>query len=148
MTYESHSAEETQKIAKDILRILSEQASTHATILALEGELGAGKTTFTQGLAHALGIKEQLTSPTFVILKQYEIPNNPHFKKLIHIDAYRLEDHRDLIHLGILEEMQDPATLILIEWADRVKELFTTPPVTIHFDHINETARSITINGL
>ena len=96
---------------------------THlATVITLSGDLGAGKTTFTQGVARALGVNEKVTSPTFVIEKVYELSGQK-WTHLIHIDAYRLKDAHELEVLGWHEIMQEPGNLILIEWPEMVAEL-------------------------
>ena len=89
-----------------------------ATLVTLSGELGAGKTTFTQGVAKALGITDHITSPTFVLEKRYAIPAGVSgFTKLVHIDAYRLEG-KSLAPLALPELLSEPATLILLEWPE------------------------------
>jgi len=97
---------------------------TSATLITLSGELGAGKTSFTQGVAKALGIEESVTSPTFVLEKIYELPEDiAHgYKRLVHIDAYRLEGGRSLAPLGFDELMQDRHNLIVLEWPERVAD--------------------------
>lgn len=94
-----------------------------ATLITLSGELGAGKTSFAQGVAKAFGIDEHVTSPTFVLEKIYTLPENPNgFTKLVHIDAYRLKGGSELAPLGFAELMQDPGNLILLEWPERVAD--------------------------
>ena len=110
----------------------------NAVVIALIGELGAGKTTFVQHFARACGITEPVLSPTFVILKKYG--------NLIHIDAYRLENSHELEKLGIHDLMADPNNVILIEWADRVSDILPTDTIKLHFHHVDETTRKITIN--
>lgn len=116
-----------------------------ATVVALAGDLGAGKTTFTQSLARALGVGEPVTSPTFVIQKVYELPASQPFRHLIHIDAYRLSGADELAHLGFGELLTDANNLIVVEWAERVASLL--PPGTIHlsFAVAGEHAREVTI---
>ena len=138
----SKSTKETHKLSSDIAKkILKLAQQRHAIVIALEGELGAGKTVFTQGLAKVLGIKSRITSPTFVILKRY------HFAKkyLYHIDAYRLRDEKDLKALGIGEIVDDPNNIVVIEWSDRVKKILPKKHIKIHIDHINDRKRKITI---
>jgi len=108
-----------------------------ATVIALIGELGAGKTTFVQKFARACGITEPVLSPTFVILKKYG--------NLIHIDAYRLKNSAELVALGIHDLMSDPNNVIIIEWADRVSDILPDDCITIHFEHVDETTRKISI---
>lgn len=95
--------------------------SEHATLVTLSGELGAGKTSFVQGIARALGIKESITSPTFVLEKVYALPEGSAFTELVHIDAYRLEGDTSLVPLGFAERYANPTTLILLEWPELVE---------------------------
>jgi tRNA threonylcarbamoyladenosine biosynthesis protein TsaE len=99
-------------------------AASGGTLITLSGELGAGKTSFTQGVASALGIQESVTSPTFVLEKVYELPEDTGqgFARLIHIDAYRLDGADALRPLGFHELMEDSQNLILLEWPERVAE--------------------------
>lgn len=130
------------RVAKEIMRI----GSDRARVVALKGNLGAGKTTFVQGFAHVLGIKEKIQSPTFVLMKIYSLNKQKHLKHLIHIDAYRLETPNELEHLGFRELLKDKDAVICIEWADRIKKLLPKETTWITFEHgkkINE--RSITI---
>lgn len=106
----------------------------NATIIALQGELGSGKTAFAQAFGNVLGVTENIISPTFVIIKSYDIDWRG-FKKLIHIDAYRLEKEEELLHLGWDELAKDPENLILIEWPERVERLIPKDAKRIHFKH-------------
>ncbi len=94
---------------------------TGATLVALSGKLGAGKTAFTKAVARALGVEEVVNSPTFVLEKIYSLTGKP-FARLIHIDAYRLEEGSDLAPLGFSVLMQDPGNLILLEWPEKVAD--------------------------
>ncbi len=107
-----------------------------ATVVALQGELGSGKTYFAQQFGKVLGVEENMASPTFVIMKSYNI-NWKGFKKLIHIDAYRLEKEQELIHLGWEELIKDPENFILVEWPERVEGLIPKDAKRIHFKHEN-----------
>jgi tRNA threonylcarbamoyladenosine biosynthesis protein TsaE len=99
-----------------------------ATLVTLSGELGAGKTTFAQQIAGELGVTDHVTSPTFVLEKIYELAGSS-FKKLVHIDAYRLNSGTDLKALGFDEIMKDAENLVLLEWPERVSD--TLPPATV-----------------
>jgi tRNA threonylcarbamoyladenosine biosynthesis protein TsaE len=90
-------------------------------VIGLVGDLGAGKTALSKGLAQGLGIKTTITSPTFVIMKVYPIKNHFGLSQFCHIDAYRLHSFGDLETIGAIEYLQDPKTLTVIEWADRIK---------------------------
>ena len=105
----------------------------HATLVTLSGELGAGKTAFAKAVAKALGVEETVNSPTFVLEKIYVLPTGKSFKRLIHIDAYRLEKGNDLTPLGFDERMQDSGNLILLEWPEKVSDVLPIPAAHISF---------------
>ncbi|MEI6022323.1 MAG: tRNA (adenosine(37)-N6)-threonylcarbamoyltransferase complex ATPase subunit type 1 TsaE [bacterium] len=133
-----------QAIARDILANIELQEK-QGHIIALEGDLGAGKTTLTKTLARELGIDQEITSPTFVVAKSYET-NGSDFTKVTHIDAYRIEDLSELKGIGFAELLQDPKTLIIVEWPELIAPAITEHP---HLDwytisHIDETTRKIT----
>ncbi len=139
------SAGETQKIAADLAQKISKsKPQKHARVFALEGELGAGKTTFIQGFARALKIKQRLTSPTFVLMRHYKLQTT-NYSLLFHIDAFRLKDWHDLASLGIKDVFADPGNIILIEWAERVRPILPKKHTKIHIDHIDKTTRQISI---
>ena len=103
-----------------------------ATLVTLSGELGAGKTAFTKAVASVLGVEETVNSPTFVLEKIYKLGSEASkFKRLIHIDAYRLESGSDLAPLGFDELMKDTGNLILLEWPEKVADALPTPAVKI-----------------
>lgn len=139
----SHSLEETQKLAKDWLASLP-QPTDEATIVGLYGNLGAGKTAFTQAVARELGITEPTTSPTFVIEKLYET-THPFLKRLIHIDAYRLEAGRELQALDFEKLVENPNNLILIEWPENVKEILPENHLKIQCEFVDETTRKFEV---
>jgi len=136
----SENLEETSQMAKDFL--LSLEPSETATVVALEGNLGAGKTTFAQALGKHLGVEENMVSPTFVIMKIYPI-NFKTFKHLIHIDAYRLEKESELLHLGWNEIIKEPENLVLIEWPENVPGLIPANAKRISLKFIDENTREI-----
>ena len=109
--------------------------ATHtATVVALSGDLGAGKTTCVQAIARALSVDEPVTSPTFLIQKTYPV-THPVFTTLVHIDAYRLESATELVQLGWEETCADPAHLICLEWPERVADIL---PAHTHYLEIHE----------
>lgn len=114
-----------------------------AYIVGLSGNLGSGKTTFTQEVARLLGVTETITSPTFVIEKIYKLPEGGVFDHLIHIDAYRLEKENELAHLGFEELLQNPKNLILIEWPEKVGGLIPAHAHKIQFEFVDEDTRKI-----
>jgi tRNA threonylcarbamoyladenosine biosynthesis protein TsaE len=140
----SQGPKDTQRIARQILDNLTPQST--ATVLALSGDLGAGKTNFAQVVGEMLGVKENMHSPTFVIEKIYDI-NWKGFQNLIHIDSYRIEKDSELLHLGWEEIVKEPENLILIEWPENVSKLIPQDAKRVSFKHINENSREITYEG-
>lgn len=116
--FTTKSAEETQKIGEDLMRELLLELKNKSVVFALQGDLGAGKTQFAKGVARALGINENVTSPTFTIVKEYEFNSS----KLFHIDTWRMENENELKDLGF-EEMMRPGNVIVVEWMQKAKEL-------------------------
>lgn len=138
-------SDELKQFAQNFLQTLS-PGGNQATIIGLSGELGAGKTTFTQLVAELLGVAERVISPTFIIMKNYELTGQT-FKHLVHIDAYRLESGKELLALCWEGITTNPKNLILIEWPERVADILPADMQTIHFAYQDETTRIITING-
>ncbi|MEK7452934.1 MAG: tRNA (adenosine(37)-N6)-threonylcarbamoyltransferase complex ATPase subunit type 1 TsaE [Patescibacteria group bacterium] len=143
-------SEETRSIASEMAKnILSVQSQDKlAVVIALEGVLGAGKTTFTQGFAEGLGLKDDVRSPTFVILKEYHMElsdKNLRFKNFYHIDCYRLKDEKDIKDIGLSEILKNPENIILIEWAGNIKKALPKNCIKIKFYYISENKRKISI---
>lgn len=115
--------------AQDFVRTLAK--GDRATLVTLSGELGAGKTAFMQAAAKALGITDTVTSPTFVLEKIYPLPEGAVFRKLVHIDAYRLKEGRELSALAFSQLLEDPGNLIFLEWPERVADALPPPAVSI-----------------
>lgn len=139
----SNSLEETQNIAREwLISISNSEINDEAAVVGLLGHLGSGKTTFTQAIAKELGIQDHVTSPTFVIMKTYATKNK-RFPRLVHIDAYRLESGRELEVLDFEKVVSNPNNLVLIEWADNVKEILGGSTRFIEFEAIGENERSL-----
>jgi len=121
---------ETKKLAAKIVKHLK-----GGTVLGLIGDLGSGKTVFVQGLAKALGVKKTVNSPTFVIMKIYDIRESRianrdsriTIRQLIHVDAYRINNYQELLDIGLGEYLNKKDNLVVIEWADRVSEIKKSP---------------------
>ena len=144
MKYIAKNLEETQNIAKEFVSVINLlPIENSARVVGLYGDLGAGKTSFTQGVAKALGISETVVSPTFVIEKIYELSHQK-FDHLIHIDAYRLDKSSELVHLGWQEIISNPKNLILIEWPERVADIMPKH-IKINFSHTLDEGREIEI---
>ncbi|MDP2630496.1 MAG: tRNA (adenosine(37)-N6)-threonylcarbamoyltransferase complex ATPase subunit type 1 TsaE [Candidatus Uhrbacteria bacterium] len=126
----SRRPEDTNRFAGQLVKELH-----GGDVLALQGNLGAGKTTFTQFLAKELGIKEQITSPTFVLMKLYTLPVSTNgITRLCHIDAYRLESSDELEAIGAQEYIGSPDTLSLIEWPEKVQGSVPKNAIWISFE--------------
>lgn len=136
--YLTYSEKETKSLAKKLAKNFKDG------VIGLFGELGAGKTMFTQGFAKGLGIKEKIISPTFVLIRQHKIPNTE--KKLFHIDLYRLENTDEIKFLGLEEIWPDPKNIILVEWADKIKKILPKNTIKITIEKLEGNKRLITID--
>ncbi len=118
-----------------------------AHVVALSGDLGAGKTTLTQHIAHELRIGEKIQSPTFVIMKFYPITRPKSvYKKLIHIDAYRLSKDEELKNLGWDTYLASPENLIIVEWPEHVSGCIPLDAGRIYLSHVDDETRSLEIS--
>ncbi|MEA2088724.1 MAG: tRNA (adenosine(37)-N6)-threonylcarbamoyltransferase complex ATPase subunit type 1 TsaE [Patescibacteria group bacterium] len=142
--YISKSEKQTLFFAKNFAKKLK-----GGDVISLIGNLGSGKTVFTKGVAKALNIKERVSSPTFNIIKIYNIPRTTgkkiNAKYLYHIDAYRLKNSKDLINLGIDEMLSSKKTITIIEWADKVKNILPKNNISIQFQTTNNKNERIII---
>jgi len=147
--YISSSSAKTKKLGEKLAKqILKKKLKKKAFIIGLEGELGGGKTTFLQGFAKGLGIKEKITSPTFVIMKKFKIQHlKSNIQYLIHIDCYRIKKPKELLDLGFREIISNPKNIVVIEWADRIKKIMPKNSIWIEFKFIDENTREIMIKN-
>ena len=136
MEFLTNSPEETEKIGAALGRILPP-----GTILAYRGDLGAGKTAFTRGLARGLGCDEIVTSPTYTIVNEYLSGRIP----LFHFDMYRLGSSDDLWDIG-WEDYLDRGGICAVEWSENVAEAMEDP-VTVTIEKLGDTSRRITLEG-
>ncbi len=136
----TNNPEETQKIATELAQqILRRKPGEQAVVLALSGDLGAGKTTFLQGFARGLGIEEVVNSPTFVIMKR--------FGNFYHIDCYRLEKPEEILEVGFKEIIKDPKNIVAIEWSEKIEKLLPKEIIKINFIHSSSTERELQIGA-
>ena len=115
-------------------------------VLALTGELGSGKTAFVKGLAKALGIKHVVQSPTFLLMKCYNIKpraTSHALRAICHVDAYRTKNERELINIGLGEILEDSSVVTAIEWADLVKKIIPKRAVWMNFSHGKNSSERI-----
>jgi len=159
---------ETQKVAGLLARQFVKErksgkrdprlCSRSAAVLALRGDLGAGKTTFIQGFARGLGIREKILSPTFVILKIFKITKRKtksekrkikiqNLKYLYHIDCYRVDNPKEILELGFKEIIANPENIVVIEWAERIRKILPKNAIWMKFEWIDKDKRRITIKN-
>jgi tRNA threonylcarbamoyladenosine biosynthesis protein TsaE len=139
MEVKTNSPRETQKIAEELAREI-----TAGDVIALYGNLGAGKTVFVQGLARGLKIKRKIVSPTFVFMRSYPFNKGNTQLTFYHIDLYRGEQEKDFENLG-LEEIFSPDSVVVLEWADRIKNVLPKKRIEVFLETINEKSRKIKI---
>jgi tRNA threonylcarbamoyladenosine biosynthesis protein TsaE len=139
-----HSLEELDIFAEKIVtQILANKGKT--VLVNLSGDLGVGKTAFVKACARALGIENHITSPTFVIQKEYPL-NKSGYKKMIHIDAYRLEDRHDLLLLGWNDLLDESGNIIFLEWPQQVTDLSQADhTILLEFELHPDTSRTVTV---
>ncbi len=140
----SKSEAQTKKLAKLLAQeiIKNPLKNKGALVIGLQGELGSGKTRFVQGFAKGLGIKQRLTSPTFVLFKRYPIPYTL-YPNLYHIDCYRLNRPKQLLDLDFKEIISNPQNIVLIEWAERVRKILPANAVWVKFEVVSQSKRKI-----
>jgi tRNA threonylcarbamoyladenosine biosynthesis protein TsaE len=145
----THNPQETRDAGGKLLReyLLSRVSQTNAVVVALTGDLGAGKTQLTKGIAEGLGIPAvELHSPTFSLANEYDV-TIPELGRLRfnHLDAYRFEDPDELLELGIEDYLYAPNTITIIEWAERVEKYLPRDVIRISIETISETLREIRV---
>lgn len=142
---------ETQILAESFIKKLKKGG-----VVALYGDLGSGKTTFVQGLARGLGIKKRIISPTFIIIRKYNLKTS-HFakaswdkqnlKSLYHVDLYRVESEKEVRELGI-EEIVSGKDIVAIEWAEKIQNLLPKKRWDVKFEDLGGNRRKIIVNKL
>jgi tRNA threonylcarbamoyladenosine biosynthesis protein TsaE len=136
--FETHSAEETRALGRQIAQMLPDQA-----VVLLIGELGAGKTTLTKGIVegrHAAS-PDDVSSPTFTLIHEYGDPVS-----VYHADLYRLDTAEQARRLG-LDELFEKRALTLVEWGERFPELFPADRFEVHLAHLGEDRRKVELIG-
>lgn len=130
-------------MAEKVVDFLSTRKTPRAKVVLLEGDLGAGKTTFTKELASALGIeKEDVHSPTFILKKEYSAAH-PDFRKLIHIDAYRFLSKDEDSILSLEKDIENSTTIIAIEWPEKMNS--PKADIRINFSVIDDETREVSL---
>ncbi len=146
MEYVTNNPSETVALGEQIAHgTLSEKLSTPgAVVLSLEGDLGAGKTTFIQGFGRGLGIRESILSPTFIIMNRYGLKKGK-FKDFYHFDCYRVEEEKEVEALEFEEIISNPRNIVCIEWGERIKNLLPGNIIIIKFKASEKDKRKIKI---
>ncbi|HBT81734.1 tRNA (adenosine(37)-N6)-threonylcarbamoyltransferase complex ATPase subunit type 1 TsaE [Candidatus Giovannonibacteria bacterium RIFCSPHIGHO2_01_FULL_48_47] len=136
----SRSEAETKKFAEVFAKEILKLKQKTAVVVGLEGELGAGKTTFAKGFAKGLGIKEEMKSPTFILMRVFRSPTSrgsrTSGRHFFHIDAFRAE-------LDFSEFLKSPRNILLIEWSDKVRKIMPKKYFQFRFKHIAKNSREI-----
>jgi len=135
----------SRSLAKDVL---ASRKQKKAIVIGLVGELGGGKTSFLQGFAKGLGIKEKILSPTFVLMRSFPIVKSKRFKRFFHLDCYRLNNVKGILDLGFKEIISNPENIVAIEWAEKLKQILPKNTIWIKFDFIDEKTRKITLKNI
>lgn len=134
----------TRKLGEILAREVRKLKLSKAFVLGLEGALGGGKTSFLQGFARGLGVKEKITSPTFVIMKKFKI-RGTNFENFYHFDCYRILKAKEVLNLGFKKIISSPKNIVALEWADRVKTILPARALLINFEFIDKKTRKIVI---
>ena len=147
--YTTYSPAQTKNLAKRFAQgILKISLKKKAIVIALKGELGSGKTTFLQGFAKGLRIKDKILSPTFVLMKKFLIPNSRFLIQwFYHIDCYRIKKPEEILFLGFEEIISNPKNIVAIEWAEKVGEILPKESIILGFKIKGEKKREIKIKN-
>lgn len=135
----SNSPTDTQSLAQKLYSL-----NPGPSVYALWGDLGLGKTTFTQFFAQTAGVKKRIQSPTFIIMRQLPWPDHP--GQFIHLDLYRLDSVKDTQSFQIQEVLDQNQDLIIIEWPKIIKDLLPQNTTHVQFESLSDTSRRITIS--
>lgn len=141
----SKNVKDTSKIAKNFLIKILKNKGKKALVVGLSGELGAGKTAFTKAVGKLLGVNKNINSPTFVIIKKYLLKNE--YKYFFHLDAYRLKNEKELLHLGWQEIIDNNKHLVFIEWPENVIKIMPKNSYFIYISQTKEGHRILTLKN-
>ncbi len=148
----TNSLAQTQRLGLVLAKqFLKSKPKKTALVLGLIGDLGGGKTTFLQGFARGLNIKQKILSPTFVIMKRFAIPHpltvnqQATFGNFYHLDCYRISNPEDVLNLGFADIIKNPKNIVAIEWADKISEFIPRESIILEFKFLNKTQREVRI---
>lgn len=139
---------ELRAVAKDLLNLALEleNKNPQAVVVALVGDLGVGKTALVKALANKLGITETITSPTFNIIKLYPVLGEGRIKRLVHIDAYRIENIEEIRPLRLTEFLAEPSSLVCLEWPEKIVSALPEQYLKVSMEIIENEARRVEIS--
>lgn len=157
--YLTVNSQQTKKLAENLARqILAGGQKNRAAVLLLQGELGAGKTTFLQGFAKGLRVKEKILSSTFILIKKFPItrsqsksipqtqrPLSLWYRWFYHVDCYRLQKANEILDLGFKKIISNPENIVAVEWPEKVKKISPKDAISVKFKVVGKDERSITI---
>jgi len=138
--FSTHGLAETEAVGERLASLLQ-----GGDIVSLQGELGSGKTAFVRGLARGLGVKEIVSSPTFVLQHVFSLPPDSRIKELHHLDLYRLTDSRELLELGWNDLVQRKEVVLVVEWAEKATDVIPERAIKVHISWRGEKTRRIEI---
>ena len=141
----TQSAKATKRFGAEFGHTVLKSGIELPNVLCLWGELGSGKTTFTQGLAKGFGITSRLLSPTFIIVRRYDIPKTE--KVLYHLDLYRMQGNADIEGLGFTDMLTDPNAFVVIEWPELLENFLPEKRIDIRFGVLSSGDHEITIRS-
>jgi len=141
MEFITKSARETQKVGRKIAVNLVKKTPS---IIALTGDLGSGKTTFVQGFVKGLGVRKRIISPTFILMRTYKAKKK---NTLYHLDLYRIESNfeKEIENLGVKDLWKEEKNILIIEWAEKIKNLLPDDTIWIKFEYLSDGQRKIII---
>ena len=142
--FHTKNLKETQDLSEKAIEIVKKQSRENAAVLGFVGDLGGGKTSFTQGLAKNLGIKKDILSPTFILMQSYGIKKSSlPWKNFYHLDAYRVKSSKEILKLGFEEIIKNNQNIVVVEWADIIKDIMPKNTLWIEFEWLDENERKI-----
>ena len=142
-TYTINEPADFKSVIDDIFELTNTDQES-ALVIALTGDLGAGKTAFTQELGKKIGISESITSPTFTVMKQYEFMHDK-YDELFHIDAYRIENEDELRPLHIAELFTKPRTIVVVEWPEHIASVVPRSAVSLIIKIVADNTREVVV---
>lgn len=135
---------QTKKLAERLAKsILQEEKRKKSFVIGLEGELGGGKTTFLQGFAKGLGIKERVLSPTFILMRRFSLKGGLNF---YHLDCYRIAKPEEILDLGFRDIVLGSQNILAVEWADKIKKILPKNTLRIKIRVVSEKKREISVS--